>query len=88
MWMDHKEITQEAIKKLRKDVQTEYNSYRLLGKRFTMPELHRLQEKILGEQIDRSRFQKKMLAIDRFERLPKIKTKSQGRSPFEYRVKS
>lgn len=87
MWMDHMLITREALDKLRKDVQTEYNAHHLLGNRFTMPELHKLQELILGEQIDRSRFQKKMLSLDRFERLPKVKTQSAGRSPFEYKLK-
>jgi hypothetical protein len=52
-----------------------------------MPELHQLHQTILGEKIDRSRFQKKMLSTGLFERLPKRKKESPGRNPYQYTVK-
>lgn len=87
MWMDHKSIALTARQQLTTDVQHEYHAYNLLPKEFTMPELHELHQIILGEKIDRSRFQKKMLASELFERLPKLKKNAPGRSPYQYRVK-
>ncbi|WP_139150394.1 NUDIX hydrolase [Flagellimonas zhangzhouensis] len=87
MMMDHKEIVLTAKERLKEDVRHEYLSYNLLAEDFTMPQLHQLHQTILGEELDRSRFQKKMLASGMFERLPKLQTDSPGRKPYLYRVK-
>jgi len=87
MWMDHKSIVSEARKKLKEDIKQEHMTYNLLPGRFTMPELHQLHQTILEEKIDRSRFQKKMLSSEIFERLPKLQKETPGRNPFQYRVK-
>lgn len=87
MWMDHEIIIMEARNRLKKDVKRELMTYNLLPKHFTMPELHQLHQTILGENLDRSRFQKKMLSSGMFERLPKRKKESPGRNPYQYRVK-
>ncbi len=79
MWMDHKEMVLEARQRLKEDIRHEQFSYKLLPSPFTMPELHQLHQVILGEPIDRSRFQKKMLATGLFRRLPKLKKESPGR---------
>lgn len=86
MWMDHKSIVQEARNRLKEDIRQEQVSYKLLPDPFTMPELHQLHQTILEEKIDRSRFQKKMLSIGIFERLPKRQKESPGRNPYQYRV--
>lgn len=87
MWMDHKSIVLEARRRLKEDVKQEPVSYNLLPKPFTMPELHQLHQTILEEKLDRSRFQKKMLASGMFERLPKRRDKSPGRNPYQYTLK-
>ena len=87
MWMDHKEIVQTAQNRLKNDVQQEHLTYNLLPEEFTMPQLHQLHQTILGEDLDRSRFQKKMLASGIFERLPKLKKDTPGRNPYRYRIK-
>lgn len=87
MWLDHRDIVLEARERLREDIQHFQVSYKLLPGEFTMPELHQLQEVILGEKVDRSRFQKKMLSTGAFERLPKKRKSSPGRNPYQYRVK-
>ena len=88
MWMDHKDIVLTARKQLRKDIRQEHTTYNLLPEVFTMPDLYQLHQAILGEKIDRSRFQKTMLATGLFERLPKLEKKSPGRNPYQYRIKS
>ncbi len=87
MWMDHREIVHTAKNRLREDVQQEHLTYNLLPEEFTMPQLHQLHQTILGEELDRSRFQKKMLSLDIFERLPKLKKDAPGRNPYRYRIK-
>lgn len=87
MWMDHKVIVQTARNRLKEDIKYEQMTYNLLSDEFTMPMLHQLHQTILGEKIDRSRFQKKMLASGLFERLPKLQKATPGRNPYLYRVK-
>ena len=87
MWMDHKDIVLTARERLREDIQHENHTHNLLPSTFTMPELHQLHQTILGKKIDRSRFQKKMLATGLFERLPELYKTTPGRNPYQYRVK-
>ena len=88
IWMDHHEILDTARNRLKEDVRKELITYNLLPSPFTMPELHNLHQTILQEKIDRSRFQKKMLSSDLFERLPKLQKDSPGRNPYLYKLKS
>lgn len=87
MWLDHKEVALEARNRLKKDIESGQTGTGLLPEQFTMPELHKLHQTILKEELDRSRFQKKMLATGKFERLPKLKRNTPGRKPFLYRIK-
>jgi len=87
MWMDHKSIVNTAQQRLKKDIHHEQMTYNLLPKKFTMPELHQLHQVILGEKIDRSRFQKKMLTTGMFVRLPKLEKSTPGQNPYQYKVK-
>lgn len=84
MAMDHKAIALEARKQLKEDVALEHITHHLLPEKFTMPQLHQLHQHILSEQIDRSRFQKKMLASGLFKRLPKLQKDTPGRNPYLY----
>ncbi len=86
-WMDHKSILLAARNRLKEDMQQEQLSYNLLPAKFTMPQLHQLHQIILEDKLDRSRFQKKMLSSDLFERLPKLHKESPGRNPYQYKVK-
>lgn len=87
LWMDHASIAAAAQERLKRDVSLEPVALNLLPRQFTMPELHQLHEKILQQKLERSRFQKKMLALGIFERLPKLKTDTPGRNPYLYRIK-
>lgn len=87
MWLDHSSIVASARNRLKEDIKYEQVSYNLLPSAFTMPQLHQLHQTILGEKLDRSRFQKKMLAAGTFERLPQLKKESPGRNPYQYRLK-
>lgn len=86
MWMDHKTIAMQARHHLREDVHHEQITHKLLSRPFTMPELHQLHQNILREKIDRSRFQKKMLASGIYKRLPRLQKDTPGRNPYQYIV--
>jgi ADP-ribose pyrophosphatase YjhB (NUDIX family) len=88
MWMDHRDILMAARERLKEDIRREHITHNLLPEEFTMPQLHELHEVILEESVDRSRFQKKMLATGMFEQLPTKKVNAPGRNPFLYRIKS
>jgi len=88
MWMDHKSIVNTARQRLKEDIHSEQMTYNLLPKEFTMPELYQLHQVILDEKIERSHFQKKMLATGLFERLPELQKTTPGRNPYQYRVKT
>lgn len=88
MWMDHLSIVQEARNRLKEDIKHDEITHKLLPAQFTMPELHQLHETILETKLDRSRFQKKMLSTELFERLPKRQQESPGSNPYQYRVRT
>ncbi|MTB52582.1 NUDIX domain-containing protein [Lewinella sp. W8] len=87
MWMDHRDIVLTAREQLTRDAQREYSAHNLLPEVFTMPDLHRLHQAIVGSKVDRSRFQKTMLATGLFERLPRVQKTTPGRNPYQYRLK-
>ena len=88
LWMDHEEIILQARSRLMEDVKHDHLTHELLSSPFTMPELHRLHQAILQEKIDRSRFQKKMLASGVYKRLPSLRKETPGRNPYQYIVKN
>ena len=57
----------------------------LLPDRFTMPELQRLYETVLGRPLDRRNFQKWILDRGLVQRLPERKVGGAHRAPFLYR---
>ena len=88
MWMDHRSIALTARNRLKEDMKQEQITFNLLPAEFTMPQLHQLHQTILEEKLDRSRFQKKMLSTNLFERLPEQHQDSPGRNPYHYRIKA
>jgi len=58
---DHDYMLRKAMQKLKEDIHFEPIGFDLLGENFTMPELQRLYEAILGVHFDRRNFYKKML---------------------------
>lgn len=85
--LDHGAILDTARRRLKEDAQREQLTYNLLPNEFTMPQLHNLHQTILMKSLDRSRFQKKILASGMFERLPKVKKETPGSNPYQYSLK-
>jgi ADP-ribose pyrophosphatase YjhB (NUDIX family) len=82
---DHDHIVTKALETLRSSLDSPSLGATLLPERFTMPELQRLHEAILGRPLDRRNFQKKMLERGVVERLAERRTGGAHRSPYLYR---
>jgi ADP-ribose pyrophosphatase YjhB (NUDIX family) len=82
---DHRDIVQRARSVLRASLDSPSTGATLLPARFTMPELQRLHEAILGRPLDRRNFQKRMLERGGIERLDERRTGGPHRAPYLYR---
>jgi ADP-ribose pyrophosphatase YjhB (NUDIX family) len=82
---DHNQILTKALETLRLSLNDHPIGYNLLPEKFTMPELQRLYETILGESLDRRNFQKKMLGMEILQRLKDRKTGGAHKAPYLYR---
>ena len=60
---DHNEILQKALETLRNKVRTEPIAFELLPERFTLTQLQKLYEAIIGDSIDKRNFRKKKLQM-------------------------
>jgi 8-oxo-dGTP diphosphatase len=83
--LDHNKILEKALQSLRLNLNDYPVGKDLLTQKFTMPELQRLYETILGKQLDRRNFQKKVLALGILERLEERKVGGAHKAPFLYR---
>jgi ADP-ribose pyrophosphatase YjhB (NUDIX family) len=83
--LDHNDIIVTALLSLRRELNDYPIGRDLLPAKFTMPELQRVYETILGKSLDRRNFQKKMLALDILERLKEIKRGGAHKAPYLYR---
>ncbi|WP_089684148.1 NUDIX hydrolase [Catalinimonas alkaloidigena] len=85
LMMDHARILQKALEALRQQLNREPIGYNLLPEKFTMPELQKLYETILGKTLDRRNFQRKMLAYGILERLNERRSGGAHKAPYLYR---
>ena len=68
---DHQKIFDAAMERLRRDIHFEPVGFDLLDDTFTIPDLQRLYEIILGTKFDRRNFQRKVLASGILEEVPR-----------------
>jgi hypothetical protein len=69
LMLDHNLILQKALETLRLQLNYQPIGYNLLPSTFTMPELQRLYEAILGRILDRRNFHRKITAYDILKKL-------------------
>ena len=85
MILDHRNIFDEALRALRMQLNFHPVGYNLLERKFTMPELQKLYETILGKKLDRRNFQRKMISTGILKRLEEIKKGVAHKAPFYYK---
>ena len=67
---DHRKIFDAAMERLRRDIHFQPVGFDLLDDEFTIPDLQRLYEAILGVKFDRRNFQRKILSSGILESAP------------------
>jgi 8-oxo-dGTP diphosphatase len=84
---DHGDILTAAVTRLRNKV--EYTSLpgHLLPAKFTLPDLQRVYEQILGRRMDKSAFRKRIAEADFLEPVPGEKRPASNRPAQIYRIK-
>ncbi len=82
--LDHHTIINEALKELRLQLNYQPIGLKLLPKKFTMPELQKLYEVILGKELDRRNFQRKILSYKILTKLNERRTGGAFKAPFLY----
>ena len=85
LMLDHALIVQKALETLRDDLDRKLIGFNLLAESFTMAELQRLYETILGQELHRSSFQRKILSLGILERLEKQYSGGAHKAPYLYR---
>jgi 8-oxo-dGTP diphosphatase len=85
LMMDHRVIVNTALDTLRLQLNNLPIGYNLLREKFTMPELQKLYETILGRKLDRRNFQRKILSYRILLRLDERKTGVAHKAPVLYR---
>ncbi|KAB7733263.1 NUDIX domain-containing protein [Rudanella paleaurantiibacter] len=81
---DHNHIIEVATRALRRQLNDQPISH-LLPESFTIPELQRLHETILGHPLDARNFYKKMMASGTLERLTERRAGTPHKAPYLYR---
>ena len=84
MMVDHGEIVEKALCTLQKDLLSQPIGMNLLPDSFTISDLQKLYESILGRPIDRGNFRKKMLKSNVLKKLDEQKKGQPHRSPYLY----
>ena len=87
MAFDHERIIREGLQHIRKNLDTQLVAYNLLPEKFTMNDLQKVYETVLGEKFRRNNFQRKMLSLGTLERLEKFFDGSPNKAPYLYKFK-
>ncbi|MDR0864934.1 MAG: NUDIX domain-containing protein [Candidatus Symbiothrix sp.] len=75
LYADHNSIIEKAIAGIRKQINIVPIGYNLLPEKFTLTELRLIYEAILGKELDRRNFQRKILSTGLINRLDEVQKK-------------
>lgn len=84
LMLDHGDIVRKALETLRHNLERKLVGMSLLPPRFTMKELQRVYEAILGKKLRRTSFQRKMLGLGVLRRHEKRYTGKAHKAPYLY----
>lgn len=85
LMLDHRVIVEKALETLRTNLDHKLIGSNLLEETFTMADLQRLYETILGKPLNRSSFQRSMLGSGMLERIDKKYGGGAHKAPYVYR---
>jgi 8-oxo-dGTP diphosphatase len=78
---DHNQILNDAIGQLKIKARTEPLGFELLSEKFTLTQLQKLYEAILGHQLDTRNFRRKILSLDTLKDLNEVDDSAPHRAP-------
>ena len=84
LMLDHAEIVTKALQTLRDNLERKLVGMNLLPTLFTMNDLQKVYEEILGEKLHRGTFQRKMLSLNVLQRHEKQFLGKAHKAPFLY----
>ena len=87
LMLDHSNIVSKALQTLRENLDRKLIGRNLLPQKFTMKELQKVYEAILGEKLRRTTFQRKMLSLNTLERHEKRFSGKAHKAPYLYSFK-
>jgi len=87
LMQDHQQIVEKALQTLRDNLERKLVGVNLLPPLFTMNELQKVYEAILGEKLRRTTFQRKMLSLNFLQRHDKQYSGKAHKAPFLYSFK-
>ncbi|MBO5625429.1 MAG: NUDIX domain-containing protein [Prevotella sp.] len=85
LYSDHNDMVKRAITLLRRRINTEPLSFNLLPDLFTLTQLQHVYEAVLGEEIDKRNFRKRIKSIDFIEKTELIDKLTSKRGAALYR---
>ena len=83
LYSDHNEMVSRAIKMMRQKISCEPIGFNLLPSLFTLTQLQKLYEAVLGEVVDKRNFRKRVKDMDFIEKTELIDKSLQGRPVFQ-----
>ena len=83
--IDYAEMIEHALEAMRQSLDYQLIGFNLMPETFTMKELQKLYETILGEPLKRNNFQEKILSLNILERLEKQYNGGAHKAPYLYR---
>lgn len=85
LMMDHTLMVAKALETLRLELNQKWLVFNLLPEIFTIAELQKVYETILGKTLLRTNFQRKILSLDILKRIEKKYTGKAHKAPYLYR---
>ena len=85
LYSDHNEMVRQAIRIMRQKIKSEPISFRLLPPLFTLTQLQRLYEAVLGTEVDKRNFRKRIKEMDFIEKTELIDKTGSKRGAALYR---
>jgi 8-oxo-dGTP diphosphatase len=82
--LDHDQILERALHTLQSQLNYQPVGYNLLPRKFTLPELQKLYEAILGKKLDRRNFQRKISSYGILRSLDEKRTGVAHKAPYLY----
>ena len=84
--LDHSVLVSEAVQTLRAELQSRPLLSSFMPETFTLPELQKLYEAILGRPVDRGNFRQRMLKSKILNKIGTTKEKTKNRPPILYKL--